>query len=413
MAWAERISGSKMWRGGWRTPTGHKCYTNRKTHPQHPYPRKSDALAAAREAEVKAERGAAVDVGTLSARTTWADWWQVVKRVRADSDGDLKERSIVDTYLLPKWGTLALNLHKRKSVQRWVRDELSPGRAPSYVHRIYAVYAWSMTRAVEEEVLDASPCVKIKLPAIRKKAMPYVGEQHIDALTGVDERERPHLRDPAHLDMVALGVETGLRPNELCGLHADQIDFDTGWLTVTNAYITRAKVIRPWPKDKDAREVPLTERAVEILRRQVAGRDVRAGCGVPHSDGGACRSELVFRSKRGLPVTPHALDQAMRKAAARAGVPHRSPYGLRRAFATWTADADLSPFAIADAMGHSHISQTAGYVQRTAAARDRLRAARGEHPPLRMINNSGAEPGADSPKQATQSDAIDPGSQAG
>lgn len=390
MAWYEKIgSNPNRYRGGWRTPDDKKRYTNRKTHPHHPYARKSDALAAAKEAEVRAARGAAVDQGTLSARVTWADWWTTIKRTRLDSDGDRKERSIVEVYLMPKWGSLALNLHKRKMVQKWVRDELTPGRAPSTVHRIYAVYAWSMNKAVEEEMLDASPCTRISLPTIRKKALPYVGESHVEALTGQDERGRPHLREPAHLDMIRLGLETGMRPGELCGLHADQVDLNTGWLVVSNVFITGQRVIRPWPKDKDTREVPLTQAAAEILNRRLKDRDLRSGCGVEHTDGAQCRSELVFRNLRGMPVTPHALDQAMRKAAVRAGVKHVSPYGTRRGFATWTAEADLSPFAIADAMGHAHISQTAGYVQRTRTARDRLRAARGETAELRVIEGSG------------------------
>lgn len=414
MAWYEKIgSNPNRYRGGWWTPDGKKRYTNRKTHPHHPYARKSDALAAAKEAEVRAARGAAVDQGTLSARVTWADWWTTIKRTRLDSDGDRKERSIVEVYLMPKWGSLALNLHTRKMVQKWVRDELTPGRAPSYVHRIYAVYAWSMGRAVEEEVRDSTPCVRIKLPEIRKKPLPYATTEHVESLAAADGQGRAHLREPTHLDMIELGLETGLRPGELCGLHADQVDLTTGWLTVSNVFLTRSRMIRPWPKDKDAREVPLTEKAVEILARRLTGRDLRSGCDIPHTDEAECASELVFRNKRGLPVTPHALDQAMRKASVRAGVPHRSPYTLRRGFATRTADANLPPYDISHALGHANLNQTAGYVQRTATARDRLRAALGEHTPLRMINNSGAESGADSGKQATQSYPINPDSQMG
>jgi integrase len=387
MAWAERLSKtSKKWRGGWRDADGIKRYTRRPEFPEHPYPRKTDALEAAKQAEAKATRTAAVAAGTASATMLWGLWWELIKREHPHTDSARNERDMVNLYIRPKWASTPLVGIKRKQVQDWIDKELSPGRGATYVRRIYAVFSWSMTRALAEEILDASPCVRIKLPTVHKKPKPRATLANLAALEQVDEKDRPHLRVAAHREMKDLQYETGLRPGELCGLHDDQVDLDTGWLEVTNVFVTRRRAIRPWPKDKDARRVPLTGRAVEILRRCIAGLpDDESGCGVTHTDGSRCEARLVFRNNCGLPVTPHAYEQAMRKASKRAAIKNPTPYGLRRAFFDWMAEGGLDPFAMAAFGGHEDVRQTADYVGQTSTARDRLRAARGERGDLRIV----------------------------
>jgi hypothetical protein len=62
---------------------------------------------------------------------------------------------------------------------------------------------------------------------------------------------------------------------------------------------TFSAMIRPYPKDGDTRSVPLSSKAIEILKRRIEGRDLKSGCGVPHTDGATCTSHLVFRNADG------------------------------------------------------------------------------------------------------------------
>ncbi len=391
MAWAEKISNSKpvRYRGGWRDVNGRKHYTRRPEFPLHPYSRRSDALKAAQEAEVKAQRVAAVDYGTLSADITWGDWWDQSRPLRPDSDTGKTETRIAQKYIRPKWGDIPLNKIARKAVQRWVTDDLLPGKSRSYARRIYGVFQASLNRAVEREVLGASPCVKITLPRARKRPLPYVDQPHLEALTQPMADRLPALSDPGHRALVAVAYETGLRPGELCGMHVGQVDVKTGWVEVTHVRIRHA--IRAWPKDEDSRSVPLTATAAEILRRLIAERTAQ-GCGVPHTDGSTCRDDLVFRTLRGIPITPGALNKAMERAAVTLGVRNTSPYALRRGAATWMAEAGVDAFTIAAIFGHEDVTLTTGYVQRTSAARDKLRAARGEGTGLTVIEGSKESP---------------------
>jgi integrase len=273
-----------------------------------------------------------------------------------------------------------------------------PGMSPAYVHRIYSVFNVSIKAAMRApyRILDASPCAGIQLPKRPKKAKPYLSTATADAYR---DRERGRLRAD-YADALDFDLETGLRPGELGGLHADRLDLDRGWMLVAETFVKRRRVIRPHPKDKDVRMVPLTGRAIEILRRRLADRDLGAGCGLPRTD-------------RGNPLHPDTLGRAMKHAAERAGVERRSPYAGRRGWATRAAEGGLDAFQIAEILGHSTLTQAQEYVQQTPAARLKLTAALSKYPQLVAIEGGlgqhqdhGADGGADVDKQPPQSAAT-------
>lgn len=388
MAWAEQLP-SKGWRGGYRDPAGRKCYV---TQPGGvAFVRKSDAREAAEDAAAKARRQASVEQGTQSARMHWGDWWDLrAAKRRQDTDTSSTEHYIVERHLRPFWGKVPLNRIAQRAVQNWVDDDLAPGLSAAYQRRIYTVFQGSVTAAVKKGILVASPCVGIKLPVVRKRPRPYMDDDYLGGLGDkLDDRYR---------DLAEFARLTGLRPGELCGLHANRVDLKTGWVEVVEVYVTRQKVIRPWPKDGDSRRVPLTAKAIEIVRRRLEGRSLTGGCGLRHTDGAKCRSALVFLSPWGTPVSPRNYYMQLLRAAEKAERPVLGPYTGRRAFATIAADGGLDPFAIGRLMGHAGIEVTADYVQETPAARARFLAAMGEVSPLSVVGQNedrGADDGAD------------------
>lgn len=396
MAWAEKLPSGK-YRGCWRRPDGKQDHTRRATHPEHPYSRKRDALEAAQEEEVKARRQAAATKGKVSASITWGEWWDLLAPDYPDSDTGSVVASIVRTHVRPRWGEEPLNKIHQVDVKAWVAD-LLPGRKPAYVQKIYGVFRLSINQAVEKRVLGTSPCVGIKVPKAPKRAKPYTDTEYLAAIS-------PHL--PAgHRDLLQLGLETGLRPSELGGLHADMVDLDSGWLYVSKVLVEYRKTIRHYPKDLDDRRVPLSDKAIEIIRRNLADRDLTGGCGLVHaSQKKPCASPLVFRNSRGGVITPNTLLKAVRYAVEKAKIEYRGrgPYSVRRGFGTRAARGGIDAFELAEIMGHADVRQTQEYVQETPAARERLRAALGESTRLTVVREQpGAESGAHSHKQTPQ-----------
>lgn len=381
MAWPEKLPGGK-WRGGWRNADGDKVYTKKATHPEHPYARRRDALDAAQEEEVKARRRAAAAKGTIAASILFEEWWGMVAPRSEDSNVAIKADSIARNYLIPKWGNVPLNGIKQRSVKAWVAD-LTPKKEPSYVHRIFAEFRRAMNLALEGDppILDASPCAGVKLPSIRRKAKTFMDDDYRVKIGAV--------MHTAYRDLNEADLRTGLRPGEICGLHADAVDLETGWVTVRCVYVDQLHVIRGYPKDKDERKVPLVDDAIAVIRRRLEGRDLTAGCGVPHADGSRCTSVLVFLNARGRAVTPEAWKAALHRAAGRAKLPRMAPYAIRRGFATAAARGGMDAFELAEIMGHADVRQTREYVQQSPAARDRLRAALGERARLALLPGGG------------------------
>jgi integrase len=374
MASAERLP-SKRWRGLYRDAAGRKCRV------PGTFGRKSDAVDAAQEAEVGARRKAAAKGGKLSARTTWGDWWAVFNAERTfNSDNGIVERQIVEGFLMKRWGDVPLNSITRQDVQLWV-DGLRRKYSSNYVRGIYRVLRVSINGALDAGVLTASPTSGVKLPRVPKRAKPYVS-------TDDSTKMRANLHE-RYRDAVEFTLETGLRPSELAGLHANRVDLESGWVTVAEVHVRRSSLIRPHPKDDDVRKVPLSAKAIEIVRRRLADRDLTTGCGVRHSDGIRCASPLVFLNVRDGVLNSDLLGRHMRQAAKAAGLPAKSGYGLRRGFATRAIDGGLDVFAVKRLMGHADLEELEGYVQETPAARARLLASLGERPTLAAVEERG------------------------
>jgi integrase len=157
--------------------------------------------------------------------------------------------------------------------------------------------------------------------------------------------ERSRLR---HAPLCALALLTGLRRGELCGLVWADVDFGGRQLAVRRQ---RLVVSGPpgWAplKTKAARRVvPLSERAVAVLRRQWES--------LPEE---RRRPEApVFATGRGTPPHPDTLKYTLWALCRQAGVPMASLHQLRHTFASLAAAGGLDPVALARVLGHARPS---------------------------------------------------------
>jgi integrase len=398
MAWAEPLSGGG-YRGGYKVKVDGRYVNRYVSDDGRGFRRKSDAKEAAEEAAATARRSAVAAAATpKAAKMPWGEWWDIfaAKRYRNRVNDLWKvEARAIETHVRPRWGDVPLNEIAHADVQDWVTDTLVPGRKWNTVRTIYSPFRISMNAAVKQRppILHASPCVGIELPPPkrRKKKRQLSGSDeavlsHWPA-RGSDE-VGGHLH-PRYTRALRFQRRTGVRPGELAGLHADQLDFERGEATVSNVYVVSHGVIRAYPKDEEDRVVPLLDEASEAAREALEGRNLTGGCGIPHADGSKCESVLVFQAPRGGVVTPEGYKAALRRGSQKAGISLVSPYSVRRGFATWAKDNGVDPFTIQVIMGHARLDQTADYVQFTEAARQQFLAAMGDPVSLRVVGGAG------------------------
>ncbi|MCU1685098.1 MAG: xerC [Amycolatopsis sp.] len=168
---------------------------------------------------------------------------------------------------------------------------------------------------------------------------------------------------------------------------------------MAETYVRRKGTIRAHPKDGDERVIPLSSKAIEIIKRRIEGRDMTKGCGVVHTDGTVCTNELIFRNVWGGVLHQDLLSSHIRQSGIAANLTPKSGYALRRGFATRAIEGGMDSFSAKRIMGHSDLEELEGYVQETPAARARMLASLGERPQLAAVDESVGQRGTDSTNQ--------------
>jgi integrase len=219
-------------------------------------------------------------------------------------------------------------------------------RQASTVNRYIQTAHSLMNFAIGQGYIRENPC-KIKQKRIAAHRLRWLTRGEEQALLKHLSEHRPGLHA-----LATVLLHTGLRLGEAIYLRWEDVDTEHQRLSIC---------MHPddgWqPKDKQIRYVPLNQTA----RTAIASLH-RAGLHVFHA-----------KSPRTAYVT---LGVALRTAMSEAGIAEAGVHTLRHTFGTRLADAGVSPWAIAEIMGHSSTRTTEIYVHavpgRAAEAVSRL-----------------------------------------
>lgn len=209
---------------------------------------------------------------------------------------------------------------------------------------------------IRHGALAASPIKNLALPKrgralpkfLTRKQMEDLLAAPLRLLAGASEKsdvKRAALRATCHRD--AAVVETiyscGLRISEICGLRADDIDWNE-------------QLVRVRGKGKKERLVPIGQTALSAIRNYWHVLPQPPGSGAP-----------VFMSPRGaVPVSARSLQQRLKKHLAAAGLdPELTPHKLRHSYATHLLDAGADLRSVQELLGHAHLVTTQVYTHLT------------------------------------------------
>jgi len=321
----------------------------------------------------KRDRGVAVEPTKLTVD-------QYLDRWLADAaKGALRERTyasyedVLRLYVRDVIGTTVLSRLTPLAIQEVytkMRDDKLSARTIRYAH---AVLSSALTQAVKWRILPHNPAAYVDLPRQTKKEMqalsPEQAGQFLEAAqTTVDCACHPKRQTPGspprpkgcrYSPLFGLALTGGLRPGEYLGLQWQDMDFDSGILTVRRTLVRNAK--GEWSFDetktkRSARSVPLprtvTRALVEHRRRQAAER-LEAGPDYQNND-------FIFATITGKPLEVRNLvNRHFKPILKTAKLPASLRlYDLRHSCATLLLAQGEHPKIVSERLGHASVTLT-------------------------------------------------------
>jgi integrase/recombinase XerD len=246
---------------------------------------------------------------------------------------------------------------QRMDVEAWLAEQFrvkakatSIARRLSSLRRFYALQT-------QQATIRSDPTARVRAPKLPRRLPKNLSEDQVETLLDAPDVETAlGLRDRAMLETL---YATGLRVSELTGLKIGQVSLDMG-------------VVRVLGKGSKERLVPLGEEAIAWIKRYLAG--ARADLS------GKGRSDAIFITARGGPLTRQAFWARLKRYAVKAGIPAASlsPHVLRHAFATHLLNHGADLRVVQLLLGHADITTTTIY---THVARERLKELHARHHP--------------------------------
>jgi integrase/recombinase XerC len=215
---------------------------------------------------------------------------------------------------------------------------------------------------VRRGIIEQTPIKNITLPKLEKRLPRFLGKEQMLALLDAPLRElaaqkkhaekppnpAPFLRDVAILETI---YSCGLRISELCGMQANDIDWNEA-------------VVRVRGKGKKERLIPIGAPALEAIHAYWKSNGHEPAAEFP---------VFSLEDDAAQAIYPRLVQLNLKKYLALAGLdPKISPHKLRHSYATHLLDAGADLRSVQELLGHAHLVTTQVYTHITT---DRLKKA--------------------------------------
>ena len=206
-------------------------------------------------------------------------------------------------------------------------------RSPASVDREIQLLSRIFSLAIERGEVEVNPCMRIKMLGTGNQVLRYLKPEEEQRLFAVLDGRRRHL-----MDIVLIGLHTGMRRTEILSLHKSQIDAVRDSIELTSA--TKSGKPRSVPIHPDLK--PLLHRLCEYAKES---------------------GYLFENAQTGSPIKD--VKTAWRNALRDAGITGLRFHDLRHTFGTRAVDGGAPVSAVKDVMGHVDIGTTMRYVHAT------------------------------------------------
>jgi integrase/recombinase XerD len=208
------------------------------------------------------------------------------------------------------------------------KGRLAPATVAEYVIVVKVFFQW----CVNEELIVASPAVRLKKPQLPKRVRPTLTPEQIERLLAAcDTETRAGFRDYV---MLLVLLDTGMRVSELCGLRLPHV---------------HPRYVKVVGKGQKEREIGLHPDVSKLLWKYI----------YKHRGLFGVQSDYVFVGERG-PLTVSGVETIFDSLARRSGIVDVpvTPHVLRHTFAKRYLKNGGDLFKLSRELGHSSVQVT-------------------------------------------------------
>lgn len=281
----------------------------------------------------------------------WLDfWYQNWSKPKLRPTTQACYEGKIYRHIIPELGKIPLNQLTQKDLQqfytklkksgRLIRtQQFGEGLSDTMVRGCHATCRSALEKAVQEGLLRTNPAIGCKLPPKRGREMQVLGREELQRFLIQAQAE-------GYYELFLLDLCTGLRRGELMALQWDDLDFDTGVLTVNKqVYEVNGKLQLSVPKTKASiRKLLLPPGVVEVLREYRSRVD----------------SRWLFPSpvKENTPLSPGVARKRLQIILQRAGCKKIRFHDLRHTFATLALENGMDVKTLSAMLGHVSAATT-------------------------------------------------------
>ncbi|WP_246181454.1 tyrosine-type recombinase/integrase, partial [Nocardia ninae] len=303
------------------------------------------------DTKIEAQRWIDSDVTTKVVTGTWVDpdrsgvlfsvvaeKWFATKKFRKPKTV-AGYRSLLDTVVLKRWGSVPLRDIDFEDVQEWVvllsesgsTRFKGQGLSASRVIQSYQVLGQVLRFAVKTKRLVSNPAVDVELPSTLAGERPYLTHLEVMRLGLAAGRLRP---------LVFTLAYTGIRIGEASALRVMDVDTTSRRIRVSRSAtpVTGQGTVVTDTKNHTARTVPIPETLAKDLEKLMEGRELSAYLFPSEKDGGI----LEYNEFR----------RVFNEAAKMAGLKGLIPHGLRHTAASLAISAGANIKVVQRMLGH-------------------------------------------------------------
>jgi len=216
--------------------------------------------------------------------------------------------------------------------------------------KVYNLLNGIFKMAEKDNSVAMNPIRKIDRPVPRNDEVPqedsekaYTAEELVYIFSCIAKEP---LKWQAYIRIVA---DTGCRRGECCGIHWEDINFDTGELTFRHnlQYLPKIGIYDKRPKNKKARKVDLDPSCLELLKQLKAEQEQQ------------CPSEYVFtQDNSSKPMHPQSPTRRFKTYGEKYNIADFHPHKLRHTFASIAITSGADVASVSGKLGHSDSAVT-------------------------------------------------------